>query len=85
MRWLVVDDIWIPLGESALIRRYRPVWNALIDGFGNHDPGSGRYNQAKSDWDVVHAGRSWAVKCQGVAKDLKTVKASIARHLKSLV
>ena len=70
--------------EAALIKLHRPLWNTSLDGFGNHDPGSGRYNQAKSDWDVVHAGRSWAVKCQGVAKDLKTVKASIARHLKSL-
>jgi Eco29kI restriction endonuclease len=70
--------------EAALIKLHRPLWNTSLDGFGNHDPGSGRYNQAKSDWDVVHAGRSWAVKCQGVAKDVKTVKANIARHLKSL-
>ena len=42
-RFLVVDDIWIPLGESLLIGRFSPVWNAIIDGFGNHDPGSGRY------------------------------------------
>jgi hypothetical protein len=41
-RYLVVDDVWIPLGESLLIQRHRPIWNSLIDGFGNHDPGSGR-------------------------------------------
>lgn len=50
--------------EAALIRKYLPLWNSIIDGFGNHDPGKGRYNQAKSDWDVCHPGRSWAVKCQ---------------------
>src|SRR5690606_25425917 len=42
-RFLVVDDIWIPLGESLIIARFTPVWNSLIDGFGNHDPGSGRH------------------------------------------
>lgn len=39
VRFLVVDDIWIPLGESLLIARHSPIWNVLIDGFGNHDPG----------------------------------------------
>lgn len=42
-RFLVVDDIWIPLGESLLINRFNPLWNSVIDGFGNHDPGGGRY------------------------------------------
>ncbi|MBI5815985.1 MAG: Eco29kI family restriction endonuclease [Nitrospinae bacterium] len=59
-RYLVVDDIWIPLGESLLIEHYSPVWNKIIDGFGNHDPGKGRYNQQKSPWDVLHPGRHWA-------------------------
>ncbi len=62
-RYLVVDDIWIPLGESLLIGRFHPVWNKVVDGFGNHDPGKGRYNQQRSPWDVLHPGRSWAAKC----------------------
>src|SRR5680860_407288 len=28
-RFLLVDDIWIPLGESLLIQQYRPIWNVL--------------------------------------------------------
>jgi len=52
--------------EAALIRKYQPIWNTMIDGFGNHDPGKGRYAQAKSDWDVCHPGRPWAIKCQGI-------------------
>lgn len=59
-RYLAVDDIWIPLGESLLIDRFSPIWNNVITGFGNHDPGSGRYNQARSSWDVLHPGRPWA-------------------------
>lgn len=62
-RYLVVDDIWIPLGESLLIQRHRPIWNSLIDGFGNHDPGSGRHKGARPNWDTLHPGRSWADRC----------------------
>ena len=55
--------------EAALIRQYKPIWNTQIDGFGNHDPGKGRYNQAKSEWDTLHPGRPWADKCLGEASD----------------
>lgn len=60
--------------EAALIRFYRPIWNTQIDGFGNHDPGKGRYNQAKSEWDVMHPGRHWADKCIGQGPDINRIK-----------
>ncbi len=63
-RYLVVDDIWIPLGESLLIARFSPLWNVFLDGFGNHDPGKGRYQGLAPKWDVLHPGRAWAEKCQ---------------------
>lgn len=63
-RFLVVDDIWIPLGESLLIQFYHPLWNAVVDGFGNHDPGRGRYEGAISSWDTLHPGRVWGEKCR---------------------
>lgn len=69
-RYIAVEDIWIPLGESMLIEKFRPIWSWLLDGFGNHDPGKGRYNQQRSLWDVLHPGRSWADKC--AANTLKT-------------
>ncbi len=59
-RWLVLDPVWISLTEQVLIAKYRPIWNVIIDGFGNHDPGSGRYNQRRSQWDTLHPGRPWA-------------------------
>ncbi|MDR1388674.1 MAG: Eco29kI family restriction endonuclease [Treponema sp.] len=64
-RFLLVDDIWIPLGESLLIEKTRPLWNVVVDGFGNHDPGGGRYKQQMSAWDTIHPGRNWATKLQG--------------------
>lgn len=62
VRHLVVDDIWIPLGENMLIETFKPVWNRAIDGFGNKDPGRRRSTQYKSPWDVLHPGRNFAVK-----------------------
>ncbi len=59
-RYLTTDDIWIPLAEAVLIETFRPAWNKLLDGFGNHDPGKGRYQQQRSPWDTIHAGRAWA-------------------------
>lgn len=59
-RYLVVEDIWIPLAESLLIEKFQPVWNRILDGFGNHAPGGGREEQKRSSWDEVHRGRAWA-------------------------
>ena len=59
-RFLAVDDIWIPLSESVLIERFKPVWNSVLDGFGNHDPGKGRYQGMMPQWDCLHPGRIWA-------------------------
>lgn len=59
-RWLVIEPVWIPLGENLMINRYAPLWNAVIDGFGNHDPGAGRRAGRMSRWDVLHPGRNWS-------------------------
>lgn len=64
-KYLIVDEIWIPLGESALIDKYQPLWNLVVEGFGNHDPGAGRISGKKPSWDVLHPGRSWANKLSG--------------------
>lgn len=66
--------------EAALIRYYKPIWNIKIDGFGNHDPGKGRYNQAKSEWDVIHPGRPWADKCIGEEPDSNMVEERVAEY-----
>ena len=70
--------------EAALIKLNRPLWNSAVDGFGNHDPGKGRYEQAKSDWDVLHPGRTWAEKCNGIPKQKNAILARIQTHLQSL-
>ena len=81
-RYLVVEDIWIPLGESLLIEKFWPVWNVVIDGYGNHDPGKGRYQQKCSPWDVLHPGRPWASRLQPALRNLEELTALIQAHFK---
>lgn len=80
-RYLTVDDIWIPLGESLLIARFRPIWNIALDGFGNHDPGKGRYNGLRPLWDHLHPGRGWATKCAERVETLPEIEARLADYL----
>ena len=80
-RYLVVEDIWIPLGESLLINQYSPLWNVKLDGFGTHDPGSGRYNQRRAPWDVVHPGRQWATRLRDGNKTAEEYLADITAFL----
>ena len=82
-RFLIVDDIWIPLGESLLIERFSPLWNTILDGFGNHDPGRGRYNQERSAWDVVHPGRAFAERCAPHHRTLQELLSSIAGYFRT--
>ena len=70
--------------EAALIQTYHPLWNTTLDGFGNHDPGKGRYQQAKSDWDVIHAGRTWATKCTGIPNSKDQILERITTHFATL-
>jgi hypothetical protein len=83
-RFLVVDDIWIPLGESLLIARFAPVWNRLVDGFGNHDPGSGRHKGMCSRWDTLHPGRAWVRNLQPRNETADQIKADIKAYLAAM-
>ncbi|GAP52657.1 putative type II restriction enzyme [Streptomyces azureus] len=57
VRYLLLDDVWIVLGERALLRAYSPVlWNTLLTGFGSNPAGGARTNP-RSYWDTMHPGR----------------------------
>ena len=66
VRALAVEPVWITLAERFLVDHYRPVWNLCLDGFGDHDPGSDRYQGEKSWWDTLHQGRPWAANLRAV-------------------
>ncbi|MDR1580358.1 MAG: Eco29kI family restriction endonuclease [Synergistaceae bacterium] len=84
-RFLVVDDIWIPLAESILIERFKPVWNRVLDGFGNHDPGSGRHSGKMPLWDRLHPGREWATKLQPCAFTKGQLEERVVTYLHELL
>ncbi len=72
-----IESDLIAVVEAHLIRQHRPLWNTAVDGFGNHDPGRGRYNQARSEWDVLHPGRPWADRLTGTPPTLENILAKI--------
>jgi hypothetical protein len=62
IRYLVLSDVWIVLGESALLQAYYPVlWNTFVTGFGSNPAGADRQN-GRSIWDTLHGGRPRAVR-----------------------
>ena len=63
-RHLVVLPVWVSIAEQFLINHYRPIWNIVLEGFGNHDPGKGRKDMRRPRWDIVHPGRAWAKKLE---------------------
>lgn len=84
-RFLIVDDIWIPLGESLLIAKFNPIWNKLIDGFGNHDPGKGRHAGLRPRWDVLHPGRGWADNCAPREESMSQIKEEAREYIKNTI
>lgn len=79
-RWLILDSVWIGLTEQVLIAEYQPLWNVVVDGFGNNDPGKGRRNQRRSQWDTLHPGRAWAYNLQGLGESTEDIIATINQH-----
>jgi hypothetical protein len=82
-RWLVVDEVFIHLGEAMLISHFKPLWNLTVDGFGNHKPGKGRGEGKKPMWDVIHPGRPWADGLKAAVTG-QEVLALIAQHIKTI-
>lgn len=80
-RYLVADDIWVPLGEALLIGHYQPIWNQVLQGFGNHDPGAGRRRGARPDWDEVHPGRPWTALHELPGRPVPESLSAIREHL----
>jgi len=74
------SDLVVPV-EAELIRKYAPLWNSVLDGFGNHDPGKGRYKQSISEWDILHPGRSWVKRIIGPVPERAKIERKVAAFL----
>lgn len=66
--------------ESYFIRKYNPLWNSHIDGFGINAPGAGRYNQSPSEWDTLHPGRYYAAQLTGAARLIDPIILKISNY-----
>lgn len=58
-KYVVLDQIWVSMGEQILIRTFKPLWNTVVEGFGIHHTGGPRARQQRSQWDTLHPGRQW--------------------------
>jgi hypothetical protein len=80
-RYLLLDDIWIHLGENYLINLYKPLWNStLLSGFGIHKPGKGREAQKRSLWDELHPGREVAAGLATASRTAGEISESVRRY-----
>ncbi|HCG54646.1 Eco29kI family restriction endonuclease [Brevibacterium sp.] len=83
VRALTVAPTWIPLAEVVAIRMHNPVWNVIVDGLGNHDPGSGRYKGVRPRWDTLHPGRAWAPKLTARIESADDVQQDVVQYLRT--
>jgi len=81
-RYLVVDDVFITLGEAILIETFQPLWNVVLSGFGNNPTGGPRAEQATSLWDTLHPGRRGAGRSarSAVMEVEQLVRSYLAEH-----
>ncbi len=84
-RSLVVDDVWISLGETLVIQRFQPLWNHVVEGFGNNDPGSKRYEGKRPLWDELHPGRPWARRCKPPKHDRQQILAMVSNYMQQVL
>ena len=67
------------LAEVELLSMYDPLWNTVIQGFGNNPLGAGRQEASiASDWDILHPGRAGAGGQEGTP--LAKIHASVRKN-----
>lgn len=80
-RLLVLDSLWVQLASRWLIRTLKPLWNAVLTGFGNHLPGRLRQMAHRSAWDEFHPGRPWAMGLRPATHSSDELAQMVEQHL----
>jgi len=70
--------------EASLISMHRPLWNSVVDGFGNHNPGAKRVTGKITQWDALHPGREWAKQMTGEMPDVNLLKRRVKDYFAGL-
>jgi hypothetical protein len=72
-KYLLIEDIWIEAAERVMIKHFAPIWNCLIEGFGNNVAGQGRGKQKRSCWDTLHPGRKLSLELPSNSKSIEEI------------
>ena len=86
-RFLIFEGVSVAMiaaVEASLIGLYTPIWNSVVDGFGNHDPGAKRASGRKTQWDSIHPGRKWLKGMTGDSQDVKVIVKRIKDYMAGL-
>lgn len=70
--------------EAALIAEKTPLWNSVVDGFGNHAPGKERKTGRLPAWDVLHPGRGWTANMFGERPEVKDIQRRVKDYFVGL-
>lgn len=70
--------------EAALIAEKTPLWNSVVDGFGNHAPGAKRKDGRLPAWDAIHPGRGWTSQMSGERPEAKDIQRRVKDYLAGL-
>ena len=70
--------------EAALIAEYTPLWNAVIDGFGNNPPGDKRMGGIVPKWHILHKGVKWASQMTGHRANVRSIQKSVMDYMMGL-
>ena len=86
-RFLIFEGVSVAMiaaVEASLIGLYTPIWNSVVDGFGNHDPGAKRASGRITQWDSIHPGRKWLKGMTGDPQDAKVIVKRIKDYMAGL-
>lgn len=78
------DQFQKPLRHLLSLFEERLLTPIFLFGFGNHDPGAGRYGGMRPSWDELHPGRSWASKCKPPKLAKKQIIEAIVAYMATL-
>lgn len=70
--------------EAALIAEKTPLWNSVVDGFGNHAPGVKRKDGRLPAWDTLHPGRGWTAQMVGERPETKDIQRRVKDYMVGL-
>lgn len=71
--------------SCRFLEKFLPIWNCLLEGFGNHEPGKGRKNMMTPAWDWYHPGRAWAENLKPRSESPAQIDKAIRAYLENFL